>query len=445
MGFDLYWADIKGEPHLSTLASCALVCRDWYFLTWYHLHEHIYLRDRNDVVAFLRTSRERPHLREVVRQVTISGASPGERHSIRHIGTFAAMLTGKVPKLETIIIRDAGWTIGSARMEDFTYLATYCSVHTLYIANVTLSNITQLVHLVSALPALVALRCFKVDCLQKPLGSLVSLPLNCANLQDLEVRWVAPAVEDLFVWFSQTCRARYVNLGVDGESNQSLNASRSQTLLDASSASAGALELHINIGTRAPECDGSSTIDPTVEQHYDLSRHKNLWKLDVWLYHPFVAWSWITQIFSRVTSKHLCALSVVLLPRKDHLADDLDTMLKRMEEDGVLARLDNILQEKRFSDTVAPHGICLGFGHDDNAWTPVEGLFRTDPVFQRLCDRWDELVRRRMPQSHRRGILTTVHNFHGVWDWTKDMGRTHSMIAGTNGGVEAQPEGEEDY
>lgn len=31
----------RRDPLLTTLGACALVCRDWYYLTWYHLHRHI--------------------------------------------------------------------------------------------------------------------------------------------------------------------------------------------------------------------------------------------------------------------------------------------------------------------------------------------------------------------------------------------------------------------
>ncbi|KAH9915645.1 uncharacterized protein B0H18DRAFT_92367 [Fomitopsis serialis] len=243
-GWDMSYVDAKGEPHLTTLTSCALVCQDWYYLTWYHLRQRIHLRDRTDVLSLSKTLRAKPRLREVIQQVVISGGSPGERQPILHLGTFAAMLAGKTPRLSRITIEDAEWTMGSVRMEDIGVLGVFSYVGTVYLCNVTLSSAAQLRHLVSALPRLRKLWCFNVDCLQKQHVSPASLPLNCANLKVLEVRWFAPAVEDLFVQISWASRLRV--LAVDGELDTSLAASRSQALLDASSTSAEVVRLHIN-------------------------------------------------------------------------------------------------------------------------------------------------------------------------------------------------------
>jgi len=182
-GWNIGYAGTKGEPHLSTLTSCALVCQDWYFLMRYHLRQRIHLQDRKDVLSLSKTLRERPRLREVVQQVVISGASPEECQPIRHLGTFAAMLANKALVLWRIAIEDAEWTAGSLRMKDIRYLAAFSSIHTLYMFNVTLSSVSQLSHLVSALPGLRCLSCMKVDCLQKQQVSPASLPLNCANLE----------------------------------------------------------------------------------------------------------------------------------------------------------------------------------------------------------------------------------------------------------------------
>ncbi|KAH9931264.1 uncharacterized protein B0H18DRAFT_102100 [Fomitopsis serialis] len=208
---------MKGEPHLTTLTSCALVCQDWYYLTWYHLRQRVYLRDRKDVLSLSKTLHAKPRLREVIQQVVISGGSPGKRQPIRHLGTFAAMLAGKAPKLSRIGIQDAEWTTGSVRMEDIGFLGVFSLIDSVDLSNVTLSSVAQLSHLVSALPRLRNLWCYDVDCLQKQVESPASLPLNCANLEHLDVRWVAPAVEDLFVRISRASRVPNLEIGVDEE------------------------------------------------------------------------------------------------------------------------------------------------------------------------------------------------------------------------------------
>ncbi|KAH9933877.1 uncharacterized protein B0H18DRAFT_604066 [Fomitopsis serialis] len=238
MGLDLNFGSMKDEPHHAALTSCALVCRDWYYLTWYHLRQRIHLRDREDVLSLSKTLRAKPRLREVIRQVGISGTSPGKRQAIRHLGMFAATLVGKAPRLSRITIQNAEWTIGSVRMEDIGYLATFSSMNTLILRNVTLPSVAHLSHLVSALPRLRDFTCSRVSCLQKQQLSLAPLPLNCANMYSLSVFSDPPAVEDLLVYISRASRVRVLYLGVVGELAPSGAVSRSQTLLDASSTSA---------------------------------------------------------------------------------------------------------------------------------------------------------------------------------------------------------------
>ncbi|TFY52409.1 hypothetical protein EVJ58_g10036 [Rhodofomes roseus] len=268
-GLDLDYIFLAGNPELLVLRSCALVCRDWYFHTWYHLRGRVYLRDRNDVRSLSRTLRERPRLRGVVQQVVISGHTSGQRSVIQHLGTFTAMLAGKLPELSTITIEDADWTVGSMRMDDFGYIATFHLVHTLIIFKVTVSSIAQLARLISSLPGLRDLYCLNVDCSQKHPVSHVSLPLNSASLKLLrvDVRWVAPAVEDLLGRISQASRLCHLRLGVDEDFTIPSARSRSQTLLNASAASVEVLTLHI-----VPDSlMDSDTVDSTVGKLYTFA------------------------------------------------------------------------------------------------------------------------------------------------------------------------------
>ncbi|KAH9933874.1 uncharacterized protein B0H18DRAFT_603960 [Fomitopsis serialis] len=240
MGMNLRDYFVEDEPHLAALSSYALVCRDWYYLTWYHLRQRIHLRDREDVLSLSKTLPTKPRLRKVIQHVVISGASPGwrRRRPIRHLGTFVAMLAGKAPMLSRISIEDAQWTIDSVRMEDIHFITTFSSMNTLTLRNVTLSSITQLSRLVSALPRLRELWCSRVNCLREQQLSLASLPLNCANLYALSVSLVSPAVEDLLVCISRASQVRSLHFGVNGELAPPGAASRSQALLVASSTSA---------------------------------------------------------------------------------------------------------------------------------------------------------------------------------------------------------------
>ncbi|TFY68313.1 hypothetical protein EVJ58_g1096 [Rhodofomes roseus] len=179
------------------------------------------------------------------------------------------MLAGKLPELSTITIEDAEWTVGLMRVEDFGYLASFDLVHTLTIFKVTMSSIAQLARLISALPGMRKLYCFHVDCSEKHPVSPVCLPRNSASLEILEVRWVAPAVEDLLVRISQASRLRKLYFGVDGEGTSSSAGSslRSQAFLDASAASVEVLILRI-----APDSSvDSHAVDSTVGKLYTFA------------------------------------------------------------------------------------------------------------------------------------------------------------------------------
>ncbi|KAH9834220.1 uncharacterized protein C8Q71DRAFT_167082 [Rhodofomes roseus] len=405
-GLDLfYFALLNENPTLLALKSCALVCRDWYFHTWYHLRQRVCLRDRNDVRSLSRTLRERPRLWGVVQQVVISGHTSGQRSPIQHLGTFAATLAGKLPTFWSMTIEDAEWTVGSIRMEDVGYLATFHLLRTLYISRVTVPSIGQLARLISALPGLEGLICVNVDCSQKHPNSPVSLPLNSASLEALGARWVAPAVEDLLVRISQISRLRWLNVGVEGDLNLSPTVSRRQALLDASAASVEVLQLYMG-GPRSGSCMNSDTVDSTVGRHYNLSRYESLWQLQIFLYHPFAEWSSIPHIVSRILPKHLLAMSIMLFITADHAADDFDGAMMMMEEDGTLVQLDDTLQAECFTN-IEPGGICLGFDTVQN-WRPSYKLFGSESSFGERCCRWDELVKRKMPQCNGRGILTYV-------------------------------------
>ncbi|KAH9836740.1 uncharacterized protein C8Q71DRAFT_56758 [Rhodofomes roseus] len=442
-GLDLNYLTLAGNPDLLALPSCALVCRDWYFHTWYHLRRRVHLRDRNDVLSLSRTLRERPRLRGVVQHVVISGQTSAERSVIQHLAMFAVMLAGRLPKLSVITIRDAEWTVGSMRMEDVGYLATFDLVHALNFFNVNVPSIAHLARLISALPGLRDMNCYDVECSQKQPVSPVSPPLNSAHLETLVVLGVAPAIQDLFVRISQASRLRALELGVDDSEGLTLpsGGSRSQTLLDASAASVEVLTLSMFLGSSVD----SDKVDSTVERHLSLSRHESLRRLVIILYYPFNAWSWIPHIVSRIPSKHLIAISVLFWFRADHAADDLDGLVTMMEEDGILVRLDDILQAECFAD-IAPGGICLGFDNGKD-WTPPEKLFGTESSFRERCNRWDELIRRKMPRCNGRGILITVYGFEERDNWNRNMGEIHEARKQQQAktGVEVQQEDDTEH
>ncbi|TFY52408.1 hypothetical protein EVJ58_g10037 [Rhodofomes roseus] len=355
---------------------------------------------------------------------------------------FAVMLAGRLPKLSVITIRDAEWTVGSMRMEDVGYLATFDLVHALNFFNVNVPSIAHLARLISALPGLRDMNCYDVECSQKQPVSPVSPPLNSAHLETLVVLGVAPAIQDLFVRISQASRLRELDLGVDDSEGLTLpsGGSRSQTLLDASAASMEVLTLSMFLGSSVD----SDKVDSTVGKLYTFAL--GLRTLRIYLYHPFVAWSWIPHIVSRIPSKHLIATSVMFSLRADHAADDFDEALTMMEDDGILLRLDDILQAERFAD-MAPGGVCLSFDNAEDDWTPVEELFGTESSFRERCNRWDELIRRKMAHCNGRGILTTVYGAEEHHNWQRTMYEIHEARQQQKAktGVEVQQEDDTEH
>jgi len=128
------------------------------------------------------------------------------------------------------------------------------------------------------------------------------------------------------------------------------------------------------------------------------------------------------------------------------MTDDLDGMLATMEQDDVLARLDSILQEKRFT-SITSRSVCMGIDHDSISQNFGDELLGTGSALRERYDRWDELVRQKMPHSHGRGILSTVHNMQEHYQWGQYMGQYMrririSMAAKQTGAEgEVQPEG----
>ncbi|KAH9834156.1 uncharacterized protein C8Q71DRAFT_838491 [Rhodofomes roseus] len=422
------------NPHALTLQSCALVCKDWYYYTWFHLRRRVLLRDRNDVLALCRTLRETPRVSSIVQQVTISGHR--SLALAQHLGTFAAMLAGKLPGLSRITIRDTEWTVGSIRMQVFNCLTTFRSVHTLHLNGVTVPSIAHLARIISALPGLRKLSCCYVDCSQEYPVSLAPLPLNSAYLEELEAQWVAPEIEDLLVRISQASRVRVLDLGLGGDRGPDSPGSRSQDVLDACAASLEVLRLHMDPYSSVDSQDIDSIV--VTEQHYNLSRHERLWRLEIYYpSNPFVHWSWILPIISRTASKHLIAMSVAFRIPADRTAYIWDRALTMMKEGGFLVQLDDILQTEHFAN-IALRNICLGFYYQD--WLRHEKPFGIKSTLREQCTRWDELIRRSMPGCNGRGILTTTHTYGEYENWAINMDAIHEEAQGRKAetGGEAQ-------
>jgi len=98
--------------------------------------------------------------------------------------------------------------------------------------------------------------------------------------------------------------------------------------------------------------------------------------------------------------------------------------------------------------------VARRIGRNPNSWTSGDELNEMGSALGEWCNRWDELVTRKMPHSHGRGILTTGHSFQEPRKWRRYMRRkwrqymrrirTSIPIEHTNAEGEAQPESRDD-
>lgn len=253
-----------GGPNSALLAlrNCALVCREWYHLTWCHLRQRISFRNRNDVLTMRELLRARPCLGSIPKQVVIRGfqvaTSPADsdRAQILHLETFATMLSRKLSNVSVFYIRDAIWTTSPFQSRSVRHLAAFCSVETLVLSRVTVTRLSQLALLISSLPQLQVLTLRAVDCLHAQVPSWVFMPLHCeAKLQKLYLLRVAVTVEEFFIRLSETCNFRYIAHATNVKRARLVQQMGGcQRLLDANASSLEVLRLSIGNAHPTTSC-----------------------------------------------------------------------------------------------------------------------------------------------------------------------------------------------
>ena len=130
------------------------------------------------------------------------------------------------------------------------------------------------------------------------------------------------------------------------------------------------------------------------EQSCNLSRFQELHSLEFVLGHPCAKWlHYIPPILSLLGPQRMESVGIGFKFRRRDLIDCTNDCLGSVEESGAWAQVDDMLQEQRFSTAVTT--CCL----DDVSTGTPDG--------QILLGLWDELVRRKMPRTHRRGTLWT--------------------------------------
>ena len=113
--------------------------------------------------------------------------------------------------------------------------------------------------------------------------------------------------------------------------------------------------------------------------------------------------SWLSPIVSLANPENMQSLDVAFVPLPTHVGDDMENFLKRLDDSPILAQLDDILQEARFN-RIKPFYVRISMINSSKAVN--DHIFGARQLAsQGEWSRWDELVRRKMPLSNRRGTL----------------------------------------
>lgn len=169
----------------STLCACALVSKEWYFRSHYHLKKHAWLSSSKQVRELLKRLRADCGYGAMVEHVTISGAlSRGVAQPIPHLGAFATMLCRHLPGVERLTMRNVIWLVGSVQPKCLTYLAAFRALTEVEILRVIFVSTSQLAQLLSGLPNIHKLTCCGVDCYQEQ-ATLIPRVIHCERLHTL--------------------------------------------------------------------------------------------------------------------------------------------------------------------------------------------------------------------------------------------------------------------
>ncbi|TFY62389.1 hypothetical protein EVJ58_g3897 [Rhodofomes roseus] len=385
------------DPWRRTLLSCALVCRAWYHHSQFYLRQFVELRDRNQVLALSKLVRDNPRLGRAVRFVAVSGGSTKTiPHPIPHFGTFVPMLAGKLPNTHTLRLENAEWRIGSISPDTIRYLAMFPSVTTLELRGVTFATVSQLAQLVSALPALRSLKTDRTLCKQVHLNMPTRLPLNARELKDIDMWWnTAPAILEFCTCLSEAALLCTLAICVD-EYDALQNRGGRQTLINTSARSLKKLRFGFHTYGLGPE-----DVD-CVAQHVNLSRLVTLEHL-ILDSRSFLGadHSWIPKVLATVESEWIQRVDVCFIVGARLRL--LNTMLISMERLGFLARMDEMLARRPFAK-LRPFSVYLTI--DMSICAPDDNKLHINLEGEKW-PAWDELVRRNMVKSNKRGILCT--------------------------------------
>ena len=218
------------EPR--TLISCAFVCKTWFPRCRKHLSQSVVrVASHHDVLRL--SAYVRAHHTFAKREfVTIRG---GADRSLSHLPTFSALLAGRMPRLESLVVECGVWRYGMTDAGFFTRVASFASISRLTLNDVSFPSTSIFARFVFSFERLVELYLINVSTVKKYTGRQLLLPLtNHSRL--LYLNLVGSQVHDLVELFtvSGICgKLRSLALHVGSASFLAIDASSYRNLLSA--------------------------------------------------------------------------------------------------------------------------------------------------------------------------------------------------------------------
>ncbi|KAH9830150.1 uncharacterized protein C8Q71DRAFT_380273 [Rhodofomes roseus] len=230
---ELWWQIIDQLQYdWLTLLACGVVCRGWRARAQSYLPQGyrrtVELYSQRDVASLSRFAR----VRNLQAQTVQIHGNP-HSGSIAHLGTFAAMLSGRLCHLNELHVMYGIWETGTVdTCTLFRCLSTHSAIRHLRLCGVTLPSTTALLRLLSSLPRLRSLDCVDISTTAKHHGdrTCVYPPRRC-KIEKFVLD--CPDVDSIFDLFATDSLAEYsstVEVGIhsayDADEGPSMNFTR---------------------------------------------------------------------------------------------------------------------------------------------------------------------------------------------------------------------------
>lgn len=180
--------------HLTTLWSCALVCKAWQARSRFHLISRVTLTNRQQIYRLARLLDEHPELRTRVQTVHLRPemlAGP-----MMHLTGFASMLAKKLPAVTSLWLFHSKWMPNTAQNNTFLHLSSFSSLLELSLRGVTFSSPLILARLICSFPNLGSVQLVEIS-VQNRVFDLLQLPTTLPPVRKIKLDGPSEDIADL--------------------------------------------------------------------------------------------------------------------------------------------------------------------------------------------------------------------------------------------------------